>query len=130
MSKLTYWAEFPARLLMASIFIVSGLVKLTLSGAMQHYMEAYGVPGILVWPAALFELSTGVLLVIGLWVRPVSILLAGWCLLTASIFHTAWSDQTQLMMFMKNLVMAGGFLILFKHGASSLALDARRGTQR
>jgi putative oxidoreductase len=78
----------------------------------------------------LFELSTGLLLVIGLWVRPVSILLAGWCLLTASIFHTAWSDQTQLMMFLKNLVMAGGFLILFKHGASSLALDARHNPQR
>jgi putative oxidoreductase len=130
MSKLTQWVEFPARLLMASIFIISGLVKLTLSGAMQHYMEAYGVPGILVWPAALFELGTGLLLVIGLWIRPVSILLAGWCLLTASIFHTAWGDQTQLMMFLKNLVMAGGFLILFKHGASSLALDARHNTQR
>jgi putative oxidoreductase len=129
MSKLTHWVEFPARLLLASIFIISGFVKLTLSGAMQHYMEAYGVPGVLVWPAAIFELSTGLLLILGWWVRPVSILLAGWCLLTASIFHTAWSDQTQLMMFLKNLVMAGGFLILFKHGASSLALDARNKTQ-
>ena len=126
MNKLAHWVDLPARLLMASIFIVSGIVKLTLSSAMQHYMESYGVPGVLVWPAAAFELSTGVLLIIGLWVRPASILLAGWCLLTASIFHTAWGDPTQLMMFFKNMVMAGGFLILFKHGASRFALDAWR----
>jgi putative oxidoreductase len=126
MFKLLHWVDLPARLLMASIFLVSGLVKLAESGAMQKYMEAFGVPGMLVWPAAAFELTCGVLLVIGLWVRPASVLLAGWCLLTASIFHTAWSDPTQLMMFMKNLVMAGGFLILAKHGATRLALDAWR----
>jgi putative oxidoreductase len=126
MFKLLHWVDFPARLLMASIFLVSGMVKLTESGAMQKYMEAFGVPGSLLWPAAAFELITGLLLVTGLWVRVTSVLLAGWCLLTASIFHTAWSDPTQLMMFMKNLVMAGGFLILAKHGATRLAVDAWR----
>ena len=130
MDSLTKRVDLPARLLMSVLFLLSGIGKLSAVGPTQHYMEAFGVPGVLLWPAAAFEISSGILLVIGLWNRPLSILLSGWCLLTAAIFHTAFSDQVQQVMFLKNLVMAGGFLLLAKHGAHDYALDAVRSRRR
>jgi putative oxidoreductase len=117
-------ADLPARGLMSLLFLLSGLGKLTAVAPTQAYMTAFGVPGILLWPAAALELAGGVLLAIGLAIRPVALLLAGWCLLTAAIFHTAWSDQIQQIMFLKNMTMAGGFLMLAKTGAWRASVDA------
>lgn len=78
-------------------------------------MEAFGVPGYLVYPAAAFEISTGTVMILGLRLTEVGMICSGWCLLTASIFHRDWQGddgQTQQIMFMKNLNMAGGFLVL------------------
>jgi len=86
-------------------------------------MEHYGVPGILIWPAAVFELGGGLMLLVGFKLRPLAFLLAGWCVLTAAIFHTAFSDQVQMIMFLKNMVMAGGFLLLARNGAPGFGID-------
>ncbi|MCJ2135569.1 DoxX family protein [Methylobacterium sp. J-026] len=123
---LSRWADAPARTLMSALFLLSGIGKLTAVSATQGYMAAYGVPGVLLWPAAAFEIGSGALLLLGLWTRPLGVLLAGWCLLTAAIFHTAFADQNQLINFLKNLAMAGGFLLLARAGATSLSLDGRR----
>ncbi|MBV8653234.1 MAG: DoxX family protein, partial [Alphaproteobacteria bacterium] len=132
MQRITRWVEtvteridLPARALMALLFLASGFGKVTAVGPTQAYMAAYGVPGFLSWPAAALELTGGALLLAGLAVRPLSLVLAGWCVLTAAIFHTAWSDQIQQMMLLKNLTMAGGFLMLAKSGSWSASLDAR-----
>jgi putative oxidoreductase len=77
-----------------------------------------------VWPAAAWEYAAGALLLVGFLVRPVSVLLAGWCLLTAAIFHTKFSDLDQLMNFFKNVTMAAGFLILAKNGSFGASIDA------
>lgn len=120
------WIDAPARTLMSALFLLSGVDKLTSMTATQGYMAAYGVPTVLIWPAAAFEMGSGVLLLLGLWTRPLGLLLAGWCLLTAAIFHTAFADQNQLINFLKNLTMAGGFLLLARAGVTGLSLDARR----
>ena len=125
------WVDAPARVLMSALFVLSGIGKLTAVSATQGYMAAYGVPAVLLWPAAAFEIGSGALLGLGLCTRPLGVLLAGWCLLTAAIFHTAFADQNQLINFLKNLAMAGGFLLLARAGATSLSLDGRRvGTSR
>jgi putative oxidoreductase len=130
--SLTKWSDAPARILMSLLFLVSGVGKLAAVVTTQAFMKQYGVPGVLIWPAALWEISGGILLLTGLWLRPLSILLAGWCLLTASIFHTAFGDPNQMVHFLKNVTMAGGFLILARAGASGLGfdgnLDATKGT--
>jgi putative oxidoreductase len=126
MNGLTRWVDAPARILMSSLFLVSGVGKLVAVAATQQYMTAHAVPGLLLWPAALFEISSGVMLAAGFQVRPLSLVLAGWCVLTAAIFHTAFGDQVQQVMFLKNMVMAGGFLILASHGAPGGGIDGRR----
>jgi putative oxidoreductase len=121
---LTRWVDAPARAFMSLLFLVSGVSKVTAVAAIQGYMEAYGVPGILIWPAAAWEIGAGILLLIGLGTRPLAVGLAGWCVLTAFIFHTAFADLDQLMNFFKNFTMAGGFLLIAKTGASGLSIES------
>jgi putative oxidoreductase len=130
---ITDYLDLPARLLMSILFLMSGVGKLTAVAATQGYMEAYGVAGVLIWPAAALEIGGGLMLVLGLWARPLALVMAAWCLLTASIFHTKFSDPTQMVMFLKNLTMAGGFLVLAKSGTVYFSIDrvlARRNYAR
>jgi putative oxidoreductase len=110
--------------LLALLFFVSETTKVTETAGIEGYMQAYGVPGVLMWPAAAWECIAGALLLVGLYLRPVSVLLAGWCVLTAVIFHTKFFDLDQLMNFFKNMTMAGGFLILAKRGSWGASVDA------
>ena len=122
--------DLPARALMSALFLVSGFGKVTAAAATQAYMAAHGVPAVLLWPAAALEIGGGVLLLLGLGLRPLGLVLAGWCLLTAAIFHTAFADQDQTINFLKNLAMAGGFLLLAGRGAPTLGLDGARAARR
>ena len=116
-----------ARVLMALIFILSGLSKLGAADAVRGYMEAMGVPGALLWPTIAFEIGAGVLVALGYRTRVVALLLAGFCLVTAAIFHHEFADQIQMIMFLKNISMAGGFLLLAAVGSGSVGLDAKFG---
>ena len=124
------WVDLPARTLMSVLFLLSGVGKITAVAATQAYMAAYGVPGLLLWPAAALEIGSGLLLLLGLGLRPLGLLLAGWCLLTALIFHTAFADQNQMINFLKNLTMAGGFLLLAERGAPTFSLDGLLSSRR
>jgi putative oxidoreductase len=121
---ITNRVEVPARVLMSLLFFASGVGKISAVAATQAYMQAFGVPGVLLWPAAAWEITAGVFLLIGLGIRPLALLLAGWCLLTAVIFHVEWGDQIQQIMFLKNMTIAGGFLMLAKTGSWGLSVDA------
>jgi putative oxidoreductase len=116
-----------ARMLMALIFVLSGLSKLGAADAVRGYMEAMGVPGLLLWPTIVFEIGAGLLVALGYRTRVVALLLAGFCLLSAAIFHHQFADQVQMIMFLKNISMAGGFLLLAAVGPGSFGLDARFG---
>ena len=116
-----------ARVLMALIFILSGVSKIGTADAVRSYMEAMGVPGVLLWPTIAFEIGAGVLVVLGFRTRIVALLMAGFCLVTAAVFHHEFADQTQMIMFLKNMSMAGSFLLLAAAGPGSISLDARFG---
>ena len=116
-----------ARGLMALIFILSGLSKIATADAVRGYMEAMGVPGALLWPAIAFEIGAGALVALGYRTRIVAFLLAGFCLMTAALFHHQFADQIQMIMFLKNIAMAGGFLLLTCVGPGSVSLDAKWG---
>jgi putative oxidoreductase len=120
---LSKYADAPARALMSGIFILSGLGKLGALAATQGYMQAYGIPPELLAPTIAFEIGSGLLLLVGLGTRVVAALLAGFSLVTGAIFHRDFSDQIQMIMLLKNVSMAGGFLAIAAHGAPGLSLD-------
>ena len=113
------------RFLISLIFVTSGLNKITSFAGTQAYMEAVGVPGILLPAVIALEVLGGLAVIFGWHTRVAAFLLAGFSFLSAVIFHADFGDQMQMIMFMKNLALAGGFLILVAHGAGAYSLDNR-----
>ena len=116
----------PARILLALIFILAGINKISGYEGTQGYMEAFGIPGMLLPLVILTEVGLGTFIVIGFQTRLAAFLLAGFTLISALIFHHNFDDQVQFLFFMKNLAIAGGFLALMVAGAGPLSLDNRK----
>ena len=118
--------HFPwlSRILMSAIFIWSGIGKIMNPVGTQEYMSAYGVKftSILLIAAIAVEILGGLSLLLGIKPRYGAIALALFLIPATFIFHTDFSDQIQQIMFMKNLAMLGGLLMLIQHGGSSIVL--------
>ena len=114
------------RILISLIFIVSGFSKIANFAGTQAYMESAGVPGILLPLVIAVELLGGLAVVFGWHTRVAAFLLAGFSLVSAVLFHANFGDQMQMIMFMKNLGLAGGFLMIVALGAGPYSLDNRR----
>jgi putative oxidoreductase len=117
------------RVLLALMFVAAGYGKIGGYEGTQGYMEAMGVPGMLLPLVIVLELGGGLAIVAGWQTRIIAILLAGFCLVAAFIFHLDFADQMQSIMFMKNLSVAGGFLLLAAYGPGALALDNRKASR-
>lgn len=113
------------RVLIALIFVMSGLNKMGNYANTAGWMDAMGVPSGLLPMVIGLEVFGGLTVIVGWQTRAVSFLLAGFCLLSAVIFHNNFADQNEMIHFMKNFAMAGGFLFLTAHGAGSFSLDNR-----
>ncbi|MBT8071385.1 MAG: DoxX family protein [Xanthomonadales bacterium] len=118
------------RILLALIFITSGFSKISGYAATQGYMEAMGVPGALLPVVIAVELLGGLAVMLGWQTRVAAFLLAGFSLLSAVLFHADFGDQMQMIMFMKNVSIAGGFLMLVSLGGGAFALDNRSASRR
>jgi putative oxidoreductase len=101
---------------MSVIFLSAGFEKITGYEASAAYMQGHGLPGALLPLAIATELGGGLAVLLGIFSRWAGLLLAGFCLVTAAVFHADFGDQTQSINFMKNLAMAGGFLLLYANG--------------
>jgi putative oxidoreductase len=111
---------------MAIMFIQSGVEKIFGYAGAQGYMEAAGVPGVLLPLVILTEAGGGLCVLLGLFTRWAAIALAGFCVLAAILFHWQPGEMMQMINFMKNITIAGGFLVLAGAGPGALALDNRR----
>ena len=127
---LTAAAQMIGRALMSAIFIMAGTSKLGAYGATQGYMESMGIPGALLPLVIMLELGGGLAVLLGWQVRISAVLLSGFCVLSGLIFHADFGDQMQSILFMKNMAMAGGFLLLVAGGAGDWSLDGRRLSRR
>jgi putative oxidoreductase len=125
MQTLTPYFNTVGRILIAAIFLLSGISKVSAYAATQGYMAAMGVPGEVLPLVIAFEIGASVAIIVGLQTRLVALALAGFSLATAMLFHSELGDQTQFIMFMKNIGIAGGFLFLVANGPGALALDNR-----
>jgi putative oxidoreductase len=119
-------AALVGRLLLAAIFLHEAYAKLTAYSAAVAYAEAFGVPGQLLPLAIATELGCGLLIIIGYQTRIAALLLAGFCVATALVFHVKLGVRNELLHFEKDFAIAGGFLVLFAHGAGAWSLDALR----
>ena len=120
------------RFLLALIFITAGFQKITGYSGTVGYMESLGVPGILLPLVILLELGGGLLLLAGYQARIVAFLLGGFSVISGVLFHfipaqgmEGFEQQLQMIMFMKNLAIAGGMGMIVHHGAGAFALDNR-----
>jgi putative oxidoreductase len=114
------------RLFLSLIFILGGVSKFADLAGTGAYMAGAGVPAVFALPAAAFELLGGIAILVGWQTRIVALLFAGFCLLTALLFHRDFANQMMMIMFLKNVAMAGGFLILFANGAGAMSMDTRK----
>lgn len=127
MNTLGNLSELTGRILLSLLFLISGLGKIGAYTATAGYMASQGVPGALLPLVIATEVLGPLAIILGWKTRIVAFLLAGYTLLTAAIFHAHFADQTQLIMFWKNVSIAGAFLLLVARGAGPLSLDQRFG---
>ena len=86
-------------------------------------MESFGIPEFLFYPALLFELVVPILLIVGFKTRIVALLMFIFTISVSLIFHTDFSNHMQIIAFLKNISIAGGFLIISSYEAKLCTID-------
>ena len=113
------------RILISALFLLNGFFKINNYDGTVDWMESFGLPGILIIPAIILEIAGPILIIIGYKIRISAALLSVFCITTAIIFHTDFSNQMQFVSFFKNIALAGGFLFLVINGAKDFSLDKK-----
>ena len=113
------------RIFISGIFLLSGFNKIKNYEGTMGWMESFGLPGFLLIPAIILEILAPILIIIGFQTRIAAGALSLFCIATAIIFHNDFSNQMQLIAFMKNIALAGGFLFLVINGAKGYCLDKK-----
>lgn len=117
-------APLVARVLLAQIFVMSGMSKLGAGyiGTVA-YMQAFGVPGFLLPFVIALEIGCGLAIIVGFFTRWAAIALAAFCVVSALIFHSHLPDPTQAVLFMKDFAIAGGLMLLALYGPGRYAVE-------
>jgi len=117
------------RILLAVIFLLSGFGKLTAISGTAAYFGGLGLPlpTVTAVVVGLIELLGGLAVLVGFQTRIAAVVLAVFTVATGLVAHTGWADQMQMIQFLKNLAITGGFLLLASSGAGAYSIDAKRG---
>ena len=126
MPVVTPAAVLLGRFLLSAIFLHEACSKLGAYSMAVAYMQAFGLPDALLPLAIAIELGCGLLILFGYQTRVAALVLAGFCVATAILFHTRLGDRNQLLHFEKDLAIAGGLLVLFAQGGGAWSIDALR----
>jgi len=120
------FTDLLARIFLGLIFVMAGFSKLGAGYAgTAGYMDSMGVPGALLPLVIATEIAGGLMIILGFKIKWTAFALAGFTLLAGIIFHSNFADQMQSILFMKNLAISGGLLLLVNHGAGELSLDKK-----
>ena len=125
MSNINRYADLLGRILISLMFLASGIGKISGYAATQGYMESVGVPGLLLPVVIAVECVGAIAVIVGWRTRWAAAALAGFCVISALLFHADFSDQSEMTSFMKNISIAGGFLVIVAFGAGPFSLDFR-----
>jgi putative oxidoreductase len=124
-AKVQRVSELGGRILLSVLFLLSGLGKIGAYAGTAGYMSSFGVPGALLPVVIATEVLGALAVIVGWQTRAAAFLLAGFSLISAVIFHAKFSDQIQMIMFLKDVSIAGGFLLLVANGSGPLSIDRR-----
>ena len=115
--------EIFGRIFLSAVFLIAGVNKIFNYEGTTAYMESFGIPGFLYIPAIILEILFPLLIVIGYKTKISALIMAIFSVSLAIIFHTDFSNQMQVMSFLKNFAIAGGFIIIFVNGPSRWSID-------
>jgi len=115
--------EVIGRILLSSLFLIEGVRKFFFQEETIMYMEDYGVPEILFFPSIILEVLFPILLIIGYKTRFAASIMALFTLTVALIFHTNFENQMELIIFLKDFAIAGGFLIIAANEPKICSID-------
>ena len=117
--------DLVGRIFISLVFLLSGINKIGNYEGTIGWMESLGMPGIFLIPAIILEIGASILIMIGYKVKISAALLSLFCIATAIIFHTDFSNQMQFVSFMKNIALAGGFLFLVINETKEFSLERK-----
>lgn len=127
-------AALVGRVLVAYLFIPAGFAKLGDIAGNMAFTASGGLPGWFVFPALALEILGGIAILVGWQTRIAAFALAAFTVATGFLFHYAAAQSAegmaamvQMLMFNKNIAIAGGLLVLGGLGAGAISLDARQG---
>ena len=114
------------RILISALFLISAYDKIFSIDGSMNWMEGFGVPGFLLYPAIALEIVLPLFIIIGYRARIAAGLLALFCLSTAFIFHLNFADPMQKISFLKNIGLAGGFLFILANGTKDWSVENKK----
>ena len=115
--------EALGRIFLSTIFLIEGFRKLFFREQTIEFMEAYGVPAILFIPSVIVEILFPLLIIVGYKTKVASLVMILFILTVTIIFHTNFSNEMQFIAFLKNIAIAGGFLIIFAKSTGKYSID-------
>ena len=115
--------ELIGRILLSALFLIEGIGKISMQEDVMMYMENYGIPGILFIPAVILEILFPLLLIVGYKTKLAAFVMALFTFTVAIIFHTDFSEGMQMIFFLKDIAIAGGFMIIIVYGPGKISLD-------
>tara|TARA_Y100000992_G_C21223321_1_gene471605 strand:- start:15 stop:395 length:381 start_codon:yes stop_codon:yes gene_type:complete len=115
--------EVLGRVLLSSLFIIEGVNKFFNQEETIMYMEDYGVSEIFFFPTVILEVFIPILLIVGYKTRILGSVMCLFTLTVALIFHLDFDSQIQLIMLLKDLAIAGGFLLIASREPGLCSID-------
>jgi len=123
---MTNLIDLIGRILISALFLLSAYNKISSIDGTMGWMEGFGIPGLLLYPAIILEIILPLFIIIGYRARLSAGLLAIFCVATAFIFHYDFADQMQTIAFLKNIGLAGGFLFIVANGTKEWSVDREK----
>jgi putative oxidoreductase len=121
-------AALAGRILLALIFLQSGIEKFVHYSGTLGYMTRAGLPfpQVLLVASGIVETACALALIIGWKARPAALVLVAWMIPVTLIFHNPAAGQDAMIHFMKNVAITGGLLMLFAFGPGAWSVGRSR----
>ena len=117
--------EVFGRIFISALFLIEAVKKFFNPDMSMMYMSDHGVPEFLFYPSIAFEIIIPLLLIVGYKTRIAASLLALFVLTVTLIFHSHHiiDDGMQLTIFLKNLAIIGGLLLIISNKSQICSVD-------